>query len=583
MPGDEASCTHGHQVFVACLILLAPLFLFGFAALLWALVRAIVGPSSDPGPEVPPFCCPEAIGTIIMLSNLTVDPCNNFIGYACYKKNKVDRQAIVERALASSVLHPTLQGKLRSPVSDVLRMHHESCLASAVGNLFTAEHAVKAVVDLFRRWSGTISPHAVDLIKLVGLLHFRYYIFSVFRADSVRWHERNETLFVIAALAAPNILTAGTSYPTEFTEVMFDTANSYTGLNVTRAALTALVARLQAARTVFDENVYAGKFSFLDETFPNADMSSWKPILRTFPLIGLEDPSNIVGIVEVLVDKDVTVQHSALVYFSVHTAWSMFAREITNMKVAASLVARAAFYGEEIVKLFPLWDVLLTQQMTSPDRDAVVLQLFHRVADAVLADAQVTFSAYLISSEVRRVVRGVRVVLAVDMTAPYSHHLPDASDNYFENVLEFRDFHFQVRRINAARGLSGLHRLRHNLFQAFVSRAGSHIVISAGVYTLLNFNATRRGNRTRVNGAPVNNAAVLGVLLADALWDALIDRKNWDFKTGRKVFFRAYCMRDILGRDLAPDLKHALLSLQSTARAVAAPGWHRRALAFGYY
>ncbi|XP_070395708.1 uncharacterized protein [Dermacentor albipictus] len=581
MPGDEASCTHGHQVFVACLILLAPLFLFGFAALLWALVRAIVGPSSDPGPEVPPFCCPEAIGTIIMLSNLTVDPCNNFIGYACYKKNKVDRQAIVERALASSVLHPTLQGKLRSPVSDILRMDHESCLASAVGNLFTAEHAVKAVVDLFRRWSGTISPHAVDLIKLVGLLQFRYYIFSVFRADSVRWHERNETLFVIAALAAPHILAAGTSYPTEFTEVMFDTANSYTGLNVTRAGLTALIARLQAARNVFDENIYTGKFSLLDEAFPNADMFSWKVILRTFPLIGLEDPSNIVGIVEVLVDKDATVQAAALVYFSVHTAWSMFAREITNMDAAASLVARAAFCGEEIVKLFPLWDVLLTQQMTSPERDAVVLQLFHRVADAVLADAQVTFSAYLISSEVRRVVRGLRVVLAVDMTSPYSHHLPDASDNYFENVLEFRDFHFQVRRINAERGLSGLHRLRHNLFQAFVSRAGSHIVISAGVYTLLNFNATRRGNR--VNGAAVNNAAVLGVLLADALWDALIDRKNWDFKTGRKVFFRAYCMRDILGRDLAPDLKHALLSLQSTARAVAAPGWHRRALAFGYY
>ncbi|XP_054922689.1 uncharacterized protein [Dermacentor andersoni] len=141
----------------------------------------------------------------------------------------------------------------------------------------------------------------------------------------------------------------------------------------------------------------------------------------------------------------------------------------------------------------------------------------------------------------------------------------------------------QVRRINAARGLSGLHRLRHNLFQAFVSRAGSHIVISAGVYTLLNFNATHRGNRTRVNGAAVNNAAVLGVLLADALWDALIDRRNWDFKTGEKLFFHAYCMREILGRHSAPDLKHALLSLQSTARAVAAPGWHRRALAFGYY
>ncbi|XP_065303654.2 uncharacterized protein [Dermacentor albipictus] len=585
MPAEEASSTDHPDVFLTNLVLLAPLLLSVIVVLLWTLVHAPVDTSSEPSPEVPPFCCPDAIQTIIMLSNLTVDPCNNFISYACYKKSELDRQAIVERALASAVVHPTLQGKLRSPVSDILRMHHESCLVSAVRNLFTAENAVRAVIDLFHRWSGTpaISPHAADLLKLVGLLHFRYYIYSIFRTNILLRRGSNEMIYFIGAVTAPYILTTGSKDSMKFRNVMFEAANSYTGLNVTRAALMTLITRLRNARKLFEERIYGGKLTFLDEVFPNADMSSWKVILRTFPLIRIEDPPNLAAIVEVLTDKDASVQAAALIYFSVHTAWLVFREEVINTEVAPSLVARASFCSKRIVQLFSLWDVLLTQQMTSPDRDAVVLQLFEKVADAVLADAQTTFSAHLNSSEVRRVVRGVRVVLAVDMTAPYSHHLPDASDNYFENAMEIRDFYFQVRRMNAARGLVELHRFRENLFQAFVSRAGNSIVISAAVYALLNFNVTHRGNRSRINGAIVNNAAVLGILLADALWDALVERAHLDMETSEHLSDRVSCTKVIFGRALAPNLKHPLLSLRSTARIVATPGWHRREPAFGFH
>ncbi|KAH6930764.1 hypothetical protein HPB50_018044 [Hyalomma asiaticum] len=587
MPRDDATSTYKPRALVACLILSAPLLLSGFVALIWTLLYALLSTPSKPRPEVPTFCCPEVIETIIVLSNVTVDPCRNIMSYACYKKSELDRQAIVERALASAVFHPTLQGKLRTPVSDILRTHHESCLVSAVSNMFTAEYAVKAVIDLFRRWTGTStsSPHApVDLIKLVGLLHFRYRIFSVFRIWTVRLHGRKETADAIAALSAPYILTADGTSAMKYADAMFEAANSYTGLNVTRTALTKLTDRLQNARKVFDELVYIGRVVDLDYLFPYADMSSWKVILRTVPLIGVEDPPNVQGIVEVLIDKWASVQAAALVYFSVHTAHTAFFEEIRNTEQAASPVVQAAFCNDRVVKLFPLWDVLSTQQMTSPDRDAVVMQLFDRVADAVVADAQVSLSAHLNSSEVRTVLRGVSAVLAVDVTAPYAHHLPYVSDDYFENVMELRDFHFQVRRINDARGLPGLHRFRQTLFEAFVSRVGNHVVISAGVYPLLNFNDSHvRSNRTRLSGAAVNNAAVLGVLLADALWDALIGSERWDLDTREQLKEHAFCIRESAGFILYPALKHPLLSLQSAARAIATPGWNQRVLAFGPY
>ncbi|KAL1424662.1 hypothetical protein MTO96_019954 [Rhipicephalus appendiculatus] len=365
---------------------------------------------------------------------------------------------------------------------------------------------------------------------------------------------------------------------------MLEAANAYTGLNVTIAVMTALIIRLQDALYVSAKELYVGRLRALDYVFPFADMSSWKAILREVPLIGMEDPVNLVGVVKALLDKRVSVQAAALVYFSVHTATSLFYEEIRHAEKAASLVAQASFCSEQIVKLFSLWDVLSTQQITSPDRDAVVMQLFDSITEAVVADAEAIFSEHLNSSEVRRALRGVRVVLAIDMTAPYAHHLPYVSNDYFENVMELRDFYFEVRRINAARGLSEVHRFRKTLFEAFVSRAGNHIVISAGVYPLLNFNDTRaRGNRTRLNGAAVNNAAVLGVLLADALWDALIKSDRWDPQIREQLFERAYCLKEITGFILTPDLKHPLLSVQSAARTIATPGWHQRVLAFGPY
>ncbi|KAH7951237.1 hypothetical protein HPB52_006982 [Rhipicephalus sanguineus] len=385
-------------------------------------------------------------------------------------------------------------------------------------------------------------------------------------------------------MPAPNILAAGGSDWIKYASAMFDAANTYIGLNVTTAAMAALITRLQDALYVSTNALYVGRLPALDYVFPFADMSSWKVILREVPLIGMEDPVNLVGVVKVLLDKHSSVQAAALVYFSVHTANSVFYEEVRHTKQATSLVVQASFCGEQIVKLFSLWDVLSTQQITSPDRDAVVMQLFDSVAEAVVADAQVVFSEYLNSSEVRSVLRGVRVVLAIDMTAPYAHHLPYVSDNYFENVLELRDFHFQVRRINAARGLSGLHFFRKTLFESFVSRVGNHIIISAAVYPLLNFNETRvRGNRSRLNGAAINNAAVLGMLLADALWDALIKSDRWDLQTRQQLYERTLCLKEITGFILVPDMKHPLLSLQSTARAIATPGWHQRVLAFGPY
>ncbi|KAL1424661.1 hypothetical protein MTO96_019953 [Rhipicephalus appendiculatus] len=513
MPRDDATSAHNSRVLIVCLTVSAPLLLSGFAALIWTLVQALIGTSYKPRPEEPTFCCPEVIETIILLSNVTVDPCSNIMSYACYKKGRAGPPGHRTACTRFGRISPDPPGQ----AAHTCRRHPEDALR--------------------------------ELPRLC----------RVFRTETVELVERNEAAYVIVAIPAPDILATGGSDSTKYANAMLEAANAYTGLHVTIAAMTALIIRLQEALYVSAKALYVGRLSALDYVFPFADMSSWKVILREVPLIGMEDPINLVHIVNALRDRRPSVQAAALIYFSVHTTKSVFYEEIRHAEQATSLVAQASFCSEQIVKLFSLWDVLSTQQITSPDRDAVVMQLFDSVAEAVVADAEVAFSEHLNSSR------------SPQCAERRSHRARPRHDS-------------TVRRINAARGLSQVHMHRKTLFEAFVSRAGNHIVISAGVYPLLNFNDTRaRGNRTRLNGAAVNNAAVLGVLLADALWDALINSDRWDPQIRQRLIDHTVCMNELTGFILTANLKYPLLSLRSAARTIATPGWHQRVLAFGPY
>ncbi|KAK8764688.1 hypothetical protein V5799_032705 [Amblyomma americanum] len=584
MVGDEAANPPGPRCLSAALMLLATLCLSGLAALLWALVHAAID-DAPTLPEVPSFCCPDAIETITALANLTINPCTDFLNYACYKKNELDQKAIAVGVLTSTVLHPTLHGKLRSPVGDLLRMHHRSCLVSAINNLFSPENAVGAIIDIFRRWSGS-TEYTIDLVRLVGLLHFRYNIFSVLKWDRDVLRGTNFTGPVISFLYAPQILSPLAASSIQVEDSMFTAAQRHIGRNIPRAAMSSLIARFRAAKIIFEENIFVGKLSLLDKSIPNANMSSWKDALSSFALIGLEDPPNIERVVHVLIDKDILVQEAALIYFSVHAASLLFYEEVSKEHHTLSLTVRASFCDDQIVKIYPLWDMVSTQQMTSPERDAVVLALFDTVAAAVLAEAEAAFSVIVDINQMRNLLEDVRIVLAANLTAPYGRLLPSLSENYFENKFELREFHYQVKSVNDARRLPGLYRFRSNLFQAFVDRAGAQIVISASVYSLLSFNNGSSGGGS-VDGGDTSisivNAAVLGVMIADVLWEVLLVATNWPSHTRHDLFQHMRCLHNFTGGVLTTSLRFPVLSLRATLRVVSTPHWHHRATTFGFH
>ncbi|KAH7951236.1 hypothetical protein HPB52_006981 [Rhipicephalus sanguineus] len=515
--------------------------------------------------------------TILTLSNLTNDPCADFLSYACYRKSGVDRTAVAVRAFMSAVVHPTLQAKLRSPVSDKIWTSHKSCLFAAVKNMFTPEHAVTVVIDLFSRWSGTTasSPStSLDLVKLVGLLHFRYEIFSVFSTYYKSSFEGGEATFVIRFHPAPDI---GFEMSSD-EDAMFEAAKRHAGVNTSRADVSGLVRRFRKARKMAHNRSTIVPMSLLDEQFPKEDISTWQEILSTVPEIAIENPPDVAAVVRILTDKSALFRETALVYFSIHTTLTTFSEEIRR---APSLADNAALCEGLTMELSPLWDVLATQQMTSPDRDQVVMRLFHRVSEAVTADAQLIFSTHVDSEEVQRLVRSMRIVLAANLTASYERYLPFVSGDYFANKFEIRSFYNQLSSSNALRGLSGLYRLRVDLTRTFVSRFDNQIAVAASVYALLSFsNDTGRASHS----ADVINAAVLGVMLADALWDKIMEHAEWNSDTWEELVEHQRCLQQQADVGaLTSELKYPILSLLSAIHAFATPGWHQRAPLFDFH
>ncbi|KAH6930765.1 hypothetical protein HPB50_018045 [Hyalomma asiaticum] len=575
MPNEEAASSSGPRTAVALFVLLAPPLISGLAALMWIMMHNTAS-SGDELPEVPPFCCPDAIETILALSNLSNDPCSDFLSYACYRKSGVDRTAIAVRAFTSAVVHPTLQGKLHSPVSEIIWRNHKSCLYAAVKSLFIPEYAVTAVIDLFRRWSGTSasSPAApVDFVKLVGLLHFRYDVDSVLTTYYKSSFESREAVFVISYHPAPDIVFDVSSYE----DAMFEAARRHAGINASRVDVYRLAGRFRSSREDAD-NRYTVPISLLDEQFPKEAISSWKEILSTVPAIAVENPPDVAAVLRILMDNSTLFQETALLYFSILTTLATFPEEL---RWSPSLTDNAALCEDLTMELFPLWDVLATQQMTSPYRDQVVMRVFHRASETVIADAQHLFSAHLDSEEVQRVVRSMRVVLAGNLTAPYELYLPSINENYFENKFEMRSFYYQLTNSNALRGLSGLYSLRFDFSRTFITRFDDQIAVSASVYALLSFgNDTGRGGRN----ADVINAAVLGVMLADALWDRIFEHVEGNSDTWQGLVEHERCLQQQAEEGaLKSELRYPVLSLVSAIRMVVMPGWHQRAPVFDFH
>ncbi|KAL1482463.1 hypothetical protein MTO96_033780 [Rhipicephalus appendiculatus] len=100
------------------------------------------------------FCCSDVIQLLASTTNWSVDPCSNFMDFACSHVRHLEENALGIDVVETSVVRPVLLGQLNTAAANRLHTHHRSCLTALVGGELSPENAVRMVVSLFRDWSG---------------------------------------------------------------------------------------------------------------------------------------------------------------------------------------------------------------------------------------------------------------------------------------------------------------------------------------------------------------------------------------------------------------------------------------------
>ncbi|XP_065283228.1 uncharacterized protein [Dermacentor albipictus] len=526
------------------------------------------------------FCCSDVMQLLAPISNRSVDPCSNFVDFACYRVKHLDQNKLGMDAVETAVVRPTLRGQLKMAAANRLHTHHRSCLAAFVEGALSPENAIRFVLSMFRDWSG--SAEHIDLLKVLGLLHLRYNLPTVF-AVSFSFRPAHEGSGVdrhsvrISGAYAPRLMASADAVVVENRMVAFLSTHLRQGTSREehqssqsdlRDDILRANFRLQDALQVFDDIVHTGDASLLQQLFPEHDLSSWREVLGDCCdswHLEVQDPQNARNVFHVLEDGQ-TRSEAFEAYFAITIAMAVFSEEFTlaertdDMSLCGKLCDRMARQPQA------LWDISSATVLTSANLDTSVRMTFDTMTAAVASEASELFANYTDSGSIRELVRSVRLLLPNDIARPYTSILPNLTDSYLQNKFTIRSFLFKVSVLDSARGLGGLRRL-HTL-NRFTARVGGHVVVSPRVYPMLSVD---KGSQTVVN------AASLGVSLADSLWDAVFSRREWSVPLLHRLDAHTSCLQRYVRTELEGRLSYPLLSVRSAVRAVSWPQWHARA------
>ncbi|KAH7948499.1 hypothetical protein HPB52_023588 [Rhipicephalus sanguineus] len=479
------------------------------------------------------FCCSDVIQLLASTANWSVDPCSNFMDFACYHVRHLEENALAMDAVETAVVRPILLGQLDTAAANRLHTHHRSCLTAFVGEELSPENAVRMVVSLFRDWSG--GGKQIDLLKLLGLLHLRYNIPTVFIVSfsfkpDQKGSDGDRHSVRISGAYAPRMKASAGAIPVENRMVAFLSTLLLQGEthpagqddfwgDILRASF-----RLQDSLQVFDEIVHTGNSSLLQQLFPEYDLSSWSEVLGECCdswHLEVQDPQNVLNVFRILKDGH-TRSEAFTAYFAITTAMAMFSEEFAFAHRSADVSWRAKFCDRMALKPRGLWDIASVVALTNAQLDASVRATFDAVSTAVASDVGELFANY---TDIARV-----------------------------SILDW------------SRGLGNLR--RPSALNHFSTRVGSHVVVSPRVYPMLSVD--------RASHAVVN-AASLGVSLADSIWDAVFSRRDWSVPLMQRLDAHTSCLQRYIRSELGGRLCYPLLSVRSAVRAVAWPQWHCRA------
>ncbi|KAH7938196.1 hypothetical protein HPB49_021502 [Dermacentor silvarum] len=519
-----------------------------------------------------PFCCREELLESLRYINTSLNPCRDFFAYVCSSVIKLhiwpeaNNEATFERIVFTGVMPP---GAPRSKAGEFLVAYHRSCLET-VSRESIASALAGALVRKQREVLKNMDVRKAFIYATAATVKYKlrtaFYVLKLF-------NEQN------ASVGTALICSSDDSYSRDALTASVDAVNSVLRLAVTAQRTLELKANICSVYRANREGIVAYTAANLSDFEGDvwnledveAGLAANGLSLSTALLFTVNQSRTIRAILDVFSSERNDGSTGAT-----YLLWHSVLRGIVMFKTSSDGPPQRVFEvcKREITDLRQLGRLFQTNIFTSRERDAQFRVIFDAVKDAVRADLQ---SSRLVEADdvarLERFFRDIALITPSEVVDTGSA-VPVMSPNFASDLLESREFEFKAGKAFFA------HFDEKYLFRfAHLDIAGNHSVyISINLYYYI---------RTGGANVELSNMAVVGRILAEALWFMVFRTVTWTSQTTTNILHLKECYDSYYWNSTAYDAYgippfFTALGLSSVLNAFYRPQWLTLKPAWGW-
>ncbi|KAH6928776.1 hypothetical protein HPB50_019497 [Hyalomma asiaticum] len=459
------------------------------------------------------FCCPQFLGRIASIGNLTLDACERFFEYACYRYLGSRGKPYT---WIFNVGTDPIYGYPITEAGRAVSSYYKRCLQWVSDSSQRGTSSAQAIVDQLNLDSDSVAT--INIISLMLELSLRYDLpslleFAVLQADGAN-------SFSVLDISLPSFQKArGSDTEEHFAKFLVD------ALDVIKKTLGAKVSieevrdyfnRLEKSRRnlVGTENTTVDSLAKITEGRVSA--SEWREFLGD--LTRYDQISRVVSVPLVFLEKHTAdllkpENHQRSVALILVAASVHLAEKISP--VGAGGNESALFCEMQASALRPLWILDKIEYYPTQLQNAAIRSAYATIVRAVVQRLQNDTEAPDVE-KMNRTLNSVRLLFPSDVV-PKDVGLPALSSSpYAQGYLSAREYTFRLRR-HLADALNVGPEVIERLERRNVSFDEKTLTVPLAVYTMV----------------PLENAvdtlvtmSSVGIVLAQAVWDMVL-KGNW--------------------------------------------------------
>ncbi|KAH7941817.1 hypothetical protein HPB49_017709 [Dermacentor silvarum] len=552
------------------------------ASVLLIIVIAVT-PRKDVPAAPQPSCALETLRELFANVNLTSEPCADFSGFVCSRRQQRGPREAVRLRYLENVVYPTLQGAREDKASRAIYVLHRSCVRHLLDPSTTPETIWGQMVDALRSFS---SADQLDPLHLVGLLDIRYNVGAFLRSSVTSPWSRTMTLKLKPAMPSMPLLSDSGRLHRKLLGRLLAFLRLSLNVSTTAEGLDRLVGVMTRS---FLENGTAeesgGKISLLSEYLPKASFNVWMDSLKAvcacnrvvYADVKIYDAKLFAALIDLCSGRE--YRDEVLAYAIASASAKLFEKWLAA-SAGWDSPTRVDVCTSWVLNVHHIWDVVTIERHSDRAKDKILKSLFDATVKAAAKGTEILFAPVGDATELRRFLSRLALLYPRKVSDLYADLLPKfESGEHVRNSFAVREYFVRTLAMDAALDLDDKRIWKAGTLGPLVTISSRYVFFSPSIYSEM-----------RTECGPTNSGFLNAHLIAVHLADSLVQKIHAEATRGAFGGVVAPeslgCLDDVGGHVVkgpppAGLLQCPLLALRIVARAMPFDQWRHQSAELG--